>query len=25
VFDPGTGSEDPVFDEFKIVKSVAGG
>jgi hypothetical protein len=25
VFDPGTGSDDPVFDEFKIVKSVTGG
>jgi hypothetical protein len=25
VFDPGTSSDDPVFDEFKIVKSVAGG
>jgi len=25
VFDPGTESQDPVFDEFKIVKSVAGG
>jgi len=25
VFDPGSESQDPVFDEFKIVKSVAGG
>jgi len=25
VFDPGTESQDPVFDEFKIVKSVTGG
>ena len=25
VFDPGAESQDPVFDEFKIVKSVAGG
>ena len=25
VFDPGAESQDPVFDEFKVVKSVAGG
>jgi hypothetical protein len=25
VFDPGSEAQDPVFEEFKIVKSVAGG
>ncbi len=25
VFDPGTEARDPVFEEFKVVKSVAGG
>jgi len=25
VFDPGGDAQDPVFEEFKIVKSVAGG
>ena len=25
VFDPGTESSDPVFEEFKVVKSIAGG
>ena len=25
VFDPGTASMDPVFEEFKVVKSIAGG
>jgi len=25
VFDPGTASVDPVFEEFKVVKSIAGG
>ena len=25
VFDPGAEAQDPVFEEFKVVKSVAGG
>ena len=25
VFDPGTETMDPVFEEFKVVKSIAGG
>lgn len=25
IFDPGAESQDPVFDEFKVVKSIAGG
>ena len=25
VFDPGSEARDPVFEEFKVVKSVAGG
>lgn len=25
VFDPGTNSSDPVFEEFKVVKSIVGG